>query len=100
MKIIIALGCVMSVIVGVVYFNPSVTEVKNIREYIEVERTVEVNVLENRIKDALKEANGSIESKAKEAYNKVYEMEVKMIEDKVKADYIKEIEATISSVEY
>jgi hypothetical protein len=100
MKIIIALGCVMSVILGVVYFNPSVTEVKNIREYIEVERTVEVNVLEVRIREALEEAGSTIENKAKEAYDRVYEMEVKMIEDKVKADYIKEIEATISSVEY
>jgi hypothetical protein len=74
--------------------------VQNIKEYVEVEKTVEVNVLENRIKDALEEANGSIESKAKEAYNKVYEMEVKKIEDAVKAEYISEIEATISSVEY
>jgi tartrate dehydratase alpha subunit/fumarate hydratase class I-like protein len=74
--------------------------VQNIKEYVEVEKTVEVNVLENRIKDALEEANGSIESKAKEAYNKVYEREVKKIEDAVKAEYISEIEATISSVEY
>lgn len=100
MKTIIITGLVMSVIGGAVLFYPSVTEVTNIREYVEVEKTVEVNVLENRIKGALDEANGSIEAKAQEAYNKVYEMEVKKIEDKVKADYIAEIEATISSESY
>jgi len=97
--LIIASGIAIVVSVGV-FLYPSITEVTNIREYIEVERTVEVNVLENRIKDALEEANGSIESKAQEAYNKVYEMEVKKIEDAVKANYIKEIEATISSEDY
>jgi cbb3-type cytochrome oxidase cytochrome c subunit len=100
MKTIVTLGIVMSVLGAIAFFFPNVTEVTNIREYVEVEKTVEVNVLENRIKEALEEANGNIEAKAKEAYNKVYEMEVKKIEDAVKANYIKEIEATISSEAY
>ena len=100
MKTIIITGLVMSVIGGALFFYPNTTAVQNIKEVIEVERTVEVNVLENRIKSALEEANGSIESKAQEAYNKVYEIEVKKIEDEVKAEYISEIEATISSGEY
>lgn len=100
MKTIITLGIVMSVIGGIVFFYPSVTEVQNIREVIEVEKTVEVNVLEARIKEALDGAENDIKAKAEEAYNRVREIETKKIEDAVKAQYIKEIEATISSESY
>ena len=100
MKTIIITGLVMSVIGGVLVFVPSSTTVQNIREVVEVEKTIEVNVLENRIQAALEEASASTTAKAQAAYDKVYDQEVKRIEDEVKAAYIAEIEATITSPEY
>jgi uncharacterized membrane protein YhiD involved in acid resistance len=91
------------VVVGVVIFSQlsNVVEVTNER-IVEVEKTVEVevNVLENRIQDALEEAKASTTAKAQEAYDKVIEAETKRIEDAVKAKYIAEIEATITSEAY
>lgn len=89
------------VVVGIVLTGQlgSVVEVVNER-VVEVEKTVEVNVLENRMREALEEAKASTTAKAQEAYDKVVEAETKRIEDAVKAKYIAEIEATISSPDY
>ena len=100
MKTIIITGLIVSVIGGVLVFSPNSTTVQNIKEVVEIEKTIEVNVLENRIKAALEEAGASTTAKAQAAYDKVYEQEVKRIEDEVKAAYIAEIEATITSSEY
>jgi hypothetical protein len=88
-------------VVGVVLFSQlsNVVEVTNER-IVEVEKTVEVNVLENRIKAALEEASASTTAKAQAAYDKVYDQEVKRVEDEAKAAYIAEIEATITSADY
>jgi len=99
MKVIIITGLVMSV-VGALFFLPNSISVQNIKEVVEVEKTVEVNVLENRIQAALEEASASTTAKAQAAYDKVYDQEVKRVEDDVKAAYIAEIEATITSAEY
>jgi len=100
MKTIIITGLIVSVIGGVLTFLPNTTTVKNIKEVVEVEKTVEVDVLENRIKEALEAASASTTAKAQAAYDKVYEQEVKRIEDEVKAAYIAEIEATITDPSY
>lgn len=100
MKTIITVGIVVSVIGGILTFLPNSTTVKNIKEVVEVEKTVEVDVLENRIKDALDAASASTTAKAQAAYDKVYEQEVKRIEDEVKAAYIAEIESTITDPNY
>lgn len=66
--------------------------------------TVEVQVVEEklevRIKDAQEAARAEVEAKAQNAYNAVIEEEMTAIADDVKKEYIKEIEATISSESY
>ena len=83
------------VIIGGMTLVPNVQE--SLKETIEVEKQVEVNVLDKRIEEALQAAQASTTAKAQAAYDKVIEAEKKRIEDEVKAKYIAEIESTISS---
>jgi hypothetical protein len=71
----------------VVYMNEVTTEVE----------TVEINVLEKRINEAIEAEESAIEAKAQEAYNKVIEAEKTKIRNEVKLEYIREIESSLSS---
>lgn len=61
---------------------------------------VKVNVLEDRIQKAQDEAGVEIEAEAQAAYNSVFENGMRKVADQVKAEYIKEIEETITSADY
>ena len=74
----------------------SIVEVQNHIERIEVEKKVTVDALEVRIKEAQEEASQNIETKL-EAYRQELLTEVA---DQVKREYIKEVEASISSEGY
>ena len=87
---------IIGVIGGILYFVPSTQTVLNER-VVEVEKVVEVPTLDKRIEDAQNEARSDIEAKAQEAYNAFVEKEMTRIADEVKAEYIAEIEATISA---
>jgi len=100
MKTIIITGLIVSVIGGVLTFLPNTTTVKNIKEVVEVEKTVEVDVLEIKIKEALEAASASTTAKAQAAYDKVYKDEVDRITNKVKVAHVAEIEATITDPSY
>jgi len=65
-----------------------------------VVETIEVNTLEDRIKSAQDAEMGRIEASAQEAYDVYIQGELKKIEDKVKTEYIIEIEETISDAAY
>ena len=99
MKLITILGGIVIVAVGVLYFVPSTQEFVNER-IVEVERVQTVDALEVRINEAREAAMASTTAKAQEAYDKVYEAEMKRVADEVKADYIAEIEKTISDPSY
>ena len=99
MKTLAILGGVVSVTIGVLYFIPSTQEFVTER-IVEVEKIEVVDALAVRIKEAQTAAATSTISKAQEAYNKVYEVEMKRIADTVKGDYIAEIEETISDASY
>ena len=75
-------------------FIPNVNEVIN--NTVEIEKTVEVNVLESRVKEAQEAAHASTTAKAQAAYDEVYATQMKAIEDEVKAEYITEIKGTMS----
>lgn len=74
--------------------------VKNEREVITNTEVVEVKELEVRIEEAQQAARADIEAKAQTAYDAVVDEEMTAIADRVKKEYITEIEATISSEEY
>jgi len=90
------------IVVGVIIAGQQGSVVTVEKELVEIEKTVEVkiNVLDKRIEEAVASSSDTIEKKAKEAYERIKAEETKKIEDKVKADYIREIEATISSPDY
>jgi len=94
MKAILITGVVGLGVIGGMTLVPNGTEY--LKETIEVEKTVEVDALEVRIKDALEAAQASTTQKAQEAYDKVLEAEKKRIEDETKLQYIKEIEESLS----
>jgi hypothetical protein len=71
----------------VVYMNEVTTEVE----------TVEINVLEKRINEAMEAGQAEIEAKAQSAFDKVIEAEKTRIENEVKLEYIREIESSLSS---
>lgn len=98
MKAIIVTGVAVLVIIGGMSFIPSVSETVN--KTIEVEKEVEVDALEKRINEALEASQASTTEKAQKAYDDVVAKEKKRIEDEVKADYIAEIEATITDPSY
>jgi hypothetical protein len=98
MKAILTAGVVGLVIIGGMTLVPNGTEY--LKDTIEVEKTVEVDALQARIDIALEAAQASTTAKAQEAYDKVLAAEKKRIEDEVKADYIAEIESTITDPGY
>lgn len=99
MKIITYTGLLVIVIIGVLsFFNQS--PIQYIKETVEVEKIVEVETLDKRINNAKDEALASTTERAKQAYDKVFNEEMKKVEDKVKEDYIAEIEATITATSY
>lgn len=95
MKTILIVGMISGVIIGGMTLIPNVQE--SLKETIEIEKTVEVNVLENRIKEAQDAAQASTTAKAQAAYDEVIEGELERIETEVKIEYIKEIEGTFAS---
>jgi Tfp pilus assembly protein PilV len=98
MKYIIIAVIVMGVGVIAVSKFPATMEVVNNTATTTVE--VQVDVLENRIKEAQDAERGAIEIKAKAAYDASIAKELKKIEDKVKTEYISEIEKSIDDVSY
>lgn len=99
MKIITYTGLLVIVIFGILaYFNQS--PIKYIKETVEVEKIVEVETLNKRITDAKEQALASTTERAKQAYDKVFNEEMKKVEDSVKEAYIVEIEATITATSY
>ena len=92
---IVALG----VIGGIVHFIPQ-TQVAIKERVVEVEKIVEVPTLDQRIQVAQEAAQASTTAKAQAAYDEVYTKEMQRIADKVKTDYIAEIEETIEDPEY
>lgn len=95
MKAILITGVMGLVIIGGMSFIPNVSE--TINKTIEVEKQVEVDALQKRIDEAVLAQTASTTEKAQKAYDDVLEKETKRIEDEVKANYIAEIEATISA---
>jgi biopolymer transport protein ExbB/TolQ len=90
---VIALGVIIG---GVLYFVPSTQTIVPERVK-EVEKIVEVQTLDKRIKEAQEQAKADIEARAVEAYNALYDAEMTKVADSVKEEYIAEIEATISA---
>lgn len=110
MKTLIILGGITTLILGSLYWIPSTQEYVT-EKIVEVEKIVETDQLEARIKIALLEAQASTTSKAQAAYDEdikkaqagreaFIEKETKRITDVIKADYIAEIEATITDKDY
>jgi LPS O-antigen subunit length determinant protein (WzzB/FepE family) len=99
MKTITVLGGIVIVALGILYTVPWTQEYVAER-IVEVPTVETVDVLEVRIKEAQNGAQASTTAKAQEAYDKVFKTEMKRIEDEVKADYIAEIEKTISDPSY
>jgi hypothetical protein len=95
---LIILGLLVAVGIAVAGQFGSVVSVTN--EQIIVEKTMEVDKLDKRIKEAVDAAGASTTAKAQAAYDTVYQEEMKRIEDEVKATYIAEIEATITDPSY
>jgi molecular chaperone DnaK (HSP70) len=98
MKILAITGVVAVLVIGGMTFIPSVSETVN--KTIEIEKEVEVDALDKRIKEAVESASASTTEKAQKAYDDVVAKETKRIEDEVKADYIAEIESTITDPSY
>ena len=88
--------------IAAMYIFPSTQEyiVEQVEQAEEVIKVETVDALEARIKTAQEGAHASTTAKAQEAYDKVYKAEMKRIEDGIKADYIAEIEETISDASY
>lgn len=72
-------------------------EVNNVETVVEVK---EVIMLDERIKTAQEAEMSQIEASAKKAYDDYVQKELKRIEDKVKIEYIKELEETIEDPAY
>ena len=97
--IIIAVGIVIAM--GVAVNIPFTAEViQGEQTIIEVEKEKEVIMLDQRVKTAQEAEMSQIEASAQEAYDNFVSKELKQIEDKVKVEYIKELEATISDPDY
>lgn len=95
----ILLGIVtVGVVIGGMLLIPQTSEY--VKEVVEVEKVVEVDSLEVRIAEAQELALASTTAKAQEAYNSVFDSEMKRISDEVKEDYIAEIEETITNPSY
>jgi len=77
--------------------NETIVE-NNITETIV--KTERVDNLEVLIKEAQNEAKGRIEAEAQKLYDDYVNEEMTKVSDKVKEDYIAEIEATISTAAY
>lgn len=95
MKAILVTGVAGLVIIGGMIFIPNGIEIS--KQTIEIEKTIEVDTLDKRIEDAIESAKASTTDKAQAAYDAVIQAEEQRISDEIKAKYIAEIEATISS---
>ena len=84
-------------VVGTGYI-PTTEEAR--REVITQTEEVHVDALEARIKAAQDAARSEIEAKAQSAYESVLDAEMTQIADTVKAEYIAEIQGTITSEVY
>lgn len=98
MKAFLITGVMGLVIIGGMAFIPN--GIETINKTIEVEKQVEIDALQKRIDEAVLAQTASTTEKAQKAYDDVLEKETKRIEDEVKADYIAEIEATITDSSY
>lgn len=104
-KLIIALS-VVAILGGLGLYGGKVVEffknetvvVNNTPETIV--KTERVDNLEVLIKEAQDEAKERIEAEAKKLYDEYVKEEMTKVSDKVKEDYIAEIEATISTASY
>lgn len=83
---------------AVLYFLPSTHEVINDR--VVQEKVIEVDTLDLRIKTAQEAKMGEIEASAQKAYDEYIAEQLRLIEEQVKIEYIKELEETISSEDY
>lgn len=85
---------------GVVVMNRGgIVEVINTQPETVVE-VKEVIMLDERIKNAQNAEMSQIKASAQEAYDAYIQKELKRIEDKVKIEYIQELEATITDESY
>lgn len=89
----------LGVIVGGTLLIPQ-TEIAIKERIVEVEKIVEVPTLDQRISEAQAGAEDEVVRRAEEAYNALYEAEMQKIADRVKSEYIAEIEATIEDPDY
>lgn len=100
MKAIIAVMAVGAGLAGFMYLNymqPTTYEAHN--EPVVVEKTVEVDSLEERIKNAQNAATADIEAKAQAEYDAVYEAEMAKVKASVLLEIEQEIEAQRLEVE-
>lgn len=81
------------VVIGGMHIIPNGIEIN--KEPIEIEK--EIDVLQKRIDEALTASQASTTAKAQEAYDNVIKAEKERIKDQVKAEYIKEIEKSMSA---
>lgn len=106
MKYIAALGAVIVVGGGIVIVlntlsvETATNDQKNTHEVKEVVTEVTVDVLQERVQAAQDAARPDIEAKAQEAYQKHVESELEAIRQQVTADYIAELEETITHEDY
>jgi hypothetical protein len=103
-KLIIAVA-VVAILGGIGLYGGKVTgllknEVIVYRQAEPVVKTERVDNLDILIKEAQEEAKVRIETEAQKLYDDYVREEMVKVSDKVKEDYIAEIEATISSTEY
>lgn len=94
MKALVITGVIAVLVIGGSVLIPSVNQTVN--KTIEIEKEVEVDALDKRIKEAVESAQASTTAKAQKAYDDVVAKETKRIEDEVKLQVIKEIEETLS----
>lgn len=99
MKTIIITAVGLIITFGTYYYFDSDT-VNYVRQVVEVEKIVKVDSLETLIKEAKEEAMASTTEKAQEAYDKVFNAEMKLVADRVTEARIAELEATITNPEY
>jgi len=99
----LALGSLLAGTMGIlviqrdILFSNDVEVIKDIETVYQVEK---VDSLEIRIKEAQEEAREAIETKAQTAYEAIITDEMTAVADRVKVEYITEIEETISDEGY
>jgi hypothetical protein len=94
--ILIAIAIVLGGIIGVGYKDEIITYEA---QTVEVVKTVEVETLAVRVKNAQDEAKARVETEAKAAYDKAYNAAMLDIELAETAKYRKEIEAREAELE-